>query len=102
MARSASLVPDIGGKERRYMSNVVNYTNAPSDIEQALDDATVIRDFLPSPEELVSRGEKKKITIAVDKRSLELFKEYAKKHKTKYQPMMNGVLSSYAGKFLDK
>lgn len=92
---------DIGGKERRYMNNVVNYTDAPADIERALESATVIDDFLPSPEQLASRVGKEKITIAVDRRSLDLFKKYAKKHNTKYQPMINGVLSSYADKFLD-
>jgi len=93
-------VLDIGGREREYMSNTINYTDAPADVDQALENATVISDFLPSPSELVSRVEKEKITIAVDKHSLDLFKQYAKKHNTKYQPMINGVLSSYADKFL--
>lgn len=82
------------------MSNTINYVDAPADIEAALDNATIVSDLLPSPSELVSRGEKEKITIAVDKHSLELFKKYAKRHNTKYQPMINGVLSSYADKFL--
>ena len=104
MAIFASLVLGIGGKERKYMSttiNTTNYTDAPSDIDEALDNAIVVDDFLPSPAELVSRVEKEKITISVDKHSLELYKKYAKKHHTKYQPMINGVLSSYADKFLN-
>ncbi len=84
------------------MRNTINYTDAPADVEQSLADATVVRDFLPSPAELVSRVEKEKITIAIDKHSLDLFKKYAKNHNTKYQPMINSVLSSYADKFLDK
>jgi len=84
------------------MSNTINYTDAPADIEQSLDDATIIGDFLPSPAELAGKSEKEKITIAVDKNSLDLFKKYAKKHNTKYQPMINGILSSYADKFLSK
>ena len=84
------------------MSNTINYTNAPADIEESLDDAVIVTDFLPSPAELVTRVEKEKITIAVDKHSIDLFKAYAKKHNTKYQPMINGVLSSYADKFLNK
>ena len=84
------------------MSNIIDYTDAPADIEQALDDATVVSDFLPSPAELVRRGEKEKITIAIDKHSLDLFKRYAKTHDTKYQTMINGVLGSYADKFLNK
>lgn len=84
------------------MSNRINYTNAPADVEESLDTATVITDFLPSPAELVRRAEKEKITIAIDKHSLDLFKEYAKKHNAKYQTMMNDVLGSYADKFLSR
>ena len=83
------------------MSNTINYTDAPADVEQSLDDATIVSDFLPSPNELVRRTKKEKITISIDKDSLDLYKKYAKKHNTKYQPMINGVLSSYADNFLN-
>ena len=83
------------------MRNTINYTDAPADVEQSLDDATIVSDFLPSPNELVRRTKKEKITISIDKDSLDLYKKYAKKHNTKYQPMINGVLSSYADKFLN-
>jgi uncharacterized protein (DUF4415 family) len=101
MAIFALLVPDIGGKEKRNMSNV-SYTDASDDINRALDHAVVIEDFLPSPEEFVHKTKKEKITIAIDKDSLDLYKRYAKKHNAKYQSMINGVLSSYAEKFLSK
>ena len=93
---------DTGGKERKYMTSTINYTDAPGDVEDALDIATVVNNLLPSPEELVRKTEKEKITIAVDKHSLELYKKYAKKHNAKYQPMMDGVLSAYAEKYLTK
>lgn len=82
------------------MTNKINYTNASADIEQALDEAMIVSDFLPSPAELVRRTEKEKITIAIDKQNLDLYKQYAKKHNAKYQTMINGVLGSYADKFL--
>jgi uncharacterized protein (DUF4415 family) len=81
------------------MSNV-SYTDAPDDINEALDHAIVIEDFLPSPEEFIRRAKKEKITIAIDKHSLDLYKKYAKKHDAKYQTMMNDVLGSYADKYL--
>lgn len=83
------------------MTNKINYTDAPTEIEEALDKATSMEDFLPSPSQLVRKTEKAKITIAIDKHSLELFKQYAKKHNAKYQTMINGVIESYAGKFLN-
>lgn len=91
-----------GGKERKYMSNNVNYTDAPKDLEQSLEEAVAVNDLLPSPSELVRKVEKEKITIAIDKHSLNLFRKYAKKHNAKYQNMINGVLDAYADKFLSK
>ena len=82
------------------MSSKTNYTNAPADIAEALEEAIPMEDFLPSPDQLVLKMEKERITIAVDKHSLELFKQYAKKHDAKYQNMINGVIRSYANKFL--
>ncbi len=84
------------------MKSIINYTDAPADIEQALDNATIVTDLLPSPEDLILKEEKEKITIAVDKRSLDLFKRYAKRHDAKYQNMINGVIDAYADKFLTK
>jgi len=84
------------------MTSGINYTDAPDDIDEALDEATIVADLLPSPSQLIRKTEKEKITIAIDKRSLELFKQYAEKHNAKYQTMINGVVSSYADKFLGK
>ena len=84
------------------MTNKIKYTNAPNDIAKTLEDAIAIDDFLPSPDQLVLKAEKEKITIAIDKRSLELFKQYAEKHNAKYQTMINSVVTSYADKFLAK
>ncbi len=80
----------------------IKYTDAPADVERALDSAMTVDDVLPAPSELVRKVEKEKITIAIDKHSLDLFKQYAKQHDAKYQTMINGVLSSYADRFLSR
>ena len=80
----------------------VNYTDAPAEIAEALESASALEDFLSSPEQPILKTEKEKITIAIDKHSLELFKQYAKQHNAKYQTMINGVLGSYADKFLSR
>jgi uncharacterized protein (DUF4415 family) len=84
------------------MTKPTNYTAASEEIERALESATVMEDFLPTPSELVRKTEKVKITLAVDKQSLDLYRKYAKKHDAKYQTMINGVLTSYADKFLSR
>lgn len=78
----------------------INYTDATSDINQALDSAIIVDDFLPPPGELVKKNKKEKITIAIDKQSLDMYKKYAKKHNAKYQSMINEVVGAYANKYL--
>ncbi len=72
------------------MSEKIRYTNEP------LGKLKVISDFLPPPEDLVFRDEGVKITIALSKRSVEFFKDEARKHKTQYQRMIRRLLDAYA------
>lgn len=82
------------------MANRIKYTDAPADVARALENAVPIKDFLPSPDKLVLRQEKEKITIALDKRSVDRFKHYARKHNAKYQTMINDVVGAYADQYL--
>ena len=63
---------------------------------EALDSAVLAEDFLPSPSELVRKKTKEKITISIDSDCVNFIKEATKKNHTKYQTMMNEVLSQYA------
>ena len=71
------------------MSARIRYTNEP------LGRLTVVRDFLPPPEELVLRDEGVKVTIALSKRSVDFFKGEARKHNTQYQRMIRRLLDAY-------
>jgi uncharacterized protein (DUF4415 family) len=77
------------------------YSDAPKEIDEALESGEIVKDFIPSPDKLIFKAKKEKITIAIDTRSLEAFRGYAKKHNAKYQTMMNDVLGSYAEKYLN-
>jgi len=72
------------------MSKKIRYTSEP------LGRLKVVPDFLPSPEDLVSRDEGVKVTIALSKRSVEFFKGEARKHHTQYQRMIRRLLDAYA------
>jgi predicted DNA binding CopG/RHH family protein len=73
------------------------YTDAPPEVEEALETAVRITDFLPSPEQLAEKEtDTKKVTIALTKRSLSLFQKYARKHRAKYQYMIRRLVHSYA------
>jgi predicted DNA binding CopG/RHH family protein len=75
------------------MKEKIKYTDEP------LGDLKVIPDFLPRPEDLVLRDEGVKITISLSKRSIEFFKDEAKKHDTQYQRMIRRLLDAYAERF---
>jgi predicted DNA binding CopG/RHH family protein len=72
------------------MKTKVKYTDEP------LGELRVIKDFLPSPAQLILKEENVKITIALKKSSIEFFKDEAKKHHTSYQKMIRHVIDWYA------
>lgn len=72
------------------MKEKIRYTDEP------LGKLRVVPDVLPSPEELVFRDEGVKVTIALSKRSVEFFKDQARKHHTQYQRMIRRLLDAYA------
>jgi hypothetical protein len=84
------LAPAIGAKAGKYMSAKIKYTDEP------LGDLKVVPDFLPRPEDLIFRDEGVKVTIALSKRSVEFFKNEARKHNTQYQRMIRRLLDAYA------
>ncbi|MCR5124374.1 MAG: BrnA antitoxin family protein [Treponema sp.] len=76
------------------MKNI--YNDPEKSVMEALDSAILVEDFLPPPSELVRKSTKEKITISIDSDCINFFKAAAKKNHTKYQTMMNEVLSQYA------
>jgi hypothetical protein len=72
------------------MSEKIRYTDEP------LGNLKIVPDFLPPPEDLVFRDEGVKVTIALSKRSVEFFKDQARKHNTQYQRMIRRLLDAYA------
>lgn len=72
------------------MKSKINYTNEP------MGKVRVVKDFLPSPEQLAFQEEKVKVTIALSRSSLDFFKEQASRHNTAYQKMIRNLLDAYA------
>ena len=72
------------------MSTKIKYTDEP------LGQVKVIKDFLPSPEELAFREESVKVTISLSKKSVDFFKAEALKYHTQYQRMIRQLLDAYA------
>lgn len=60
-----------------------------------MDNVKVISDFLPKPEELAFKEETIKITISLNRSSVDFFKEMARKYQTQYQKMIRRLLDEY-------
>lgn len=79
------------------MKKKTNKKNAKTD--EPIGNLKRIADFLPPPEQLLPPEEVRKITLALDEETIELFKRMAEDHGTKYQRMMREVLKGYAKKY---
>jgi predicted DNA binding CopG/RHH family protein len=71
------------------MKAKVKYTDGP------IGDVKIVRDFLPSPEELAFKEEQVKVTIGLSKSSVDFFKTQAKRNHTQYQKMIRRLLDVY-------
>jgi len=74
--------------ERNEVKNKIKYTNEPIE-------ACLISDFLPRPENLILNEKKKRVTLTLTQKSLDFFKDSARKHKASYQVMIRRLLDYY-------
>ena len=74
------------------MAKRIKYTDEP------LGELKVVDDFLPTPDELAVREENVKVTISLNKSSVEFFKKQAREHHTSYQKMIRRLLDWYASR----
>ncbi len=64
--------------------------------DEPLGELVAVKDFLPRPEQLVLKEENVKITISLNRSSVEFFKEKAREHHTSYQKMIRRLIDWYA------
>jgi predicted secreted protein len=76
------------------MKSKVKYTDEP------MGRLRVVDDFLPAPEELVFKEDNVKVTMALNKASVDFFKAEAKKHRTSYQAMIRRLVNLYASQHM--
>lgn len=63
--------------------------------DEFIGEVKIIKDFLPSPEELVLKEDTVKITLLLSKNSVDYFKQEAKRHHAHYQTMIRTLLDGY-------
>jgi predicted DNA binding CopG/RHH family protein len=69
--------------------NKFKYSNEP------IGKIKIVKDFLPSPQELASSGNTVKVTLTLNKSNVEYFKKMAEKHHSRYQTMIRTLLDEY-------
>ena len=62
-------------------------------------DLTRVRDFLPPPDALAVPEETVMVTLRLSGKSVEFFKNRAKKYHTKYQKMIRSLVDKYADQY---
>ncbi len=75
------------------MKNKTRYTNEP------MGELRIVKDFLPSPDQLVLKEDNVKVTILLKKSSIDFFKKQAKKNRTSYQKMIREIVDLYASHY---
>ena len=68
--------------------------------DEAMGRVRVVKDFLPSPDQLVLREESVKVTISLSKSSVDYFKRVASENRTQYQKLIRKVLDLYVSHFM--
>ncbi len=58
----------------------------------------IVKDFLPPPDKLLIPEAEVKVTLSLTKRSVQFFKQMARKNGGKYQRMIRRVLDYYSFK----
>ena len=67
--------------------------------DQPIGQLRTVSDFLPSPEKLVAPEDTVKVTLSLDRQSLDFFKSRANALGTKYQRMIRELLKNYTAHF---
>ncbi|HMK59696.1 MAG TPA: hypothetical protein VK452_00955 [Dissulfurispiraceae bacterium] len=75
------------------MKTKIKYT------EESMGELRIVKDFLPNPEQLVLKEENVKITISLNKSSIDFFKKKAKEQHTSYQKMIRNLIDWYASQY---
>ena len=79
-----------------FMKGKTKYRNAPKRVAEAIAEAEVVKDFLPSPDKLVFKENTVKITLSLSQKSIEFFKAKAKQNNVPYQTMIKRLVDLYA------
>jgi len=81
----------------RFAGETAIYEDDPFELGEIEEGRFVrVKDFLPSPEELIFKNPQRKITITLDQMSIDFFKAEAKSLQVPYQRLIRSLIANYA------
>jgi uncharacterized DUF497 family protein len=83
-------------KENKYMKRKIIYTDAPPEIDEAIEKGRIIPNFLPPAEQLIFKRNSEQVIIPLKNGSFDFFRRYARKQKTSFQDAISNVLEDFA------
>ena len=66
-----------------------------NDLNMPMGKLTKVRDFLPSPEELITKSEKVRVTLYLKKENVKTLKNIARQSHAKYQRIIRNLVDNY-------
>ncbi len=70
--------------------------NKIPDPAEPIGEVTIVKDFLPPPEQLIPKKTTVRVTMEFTKESIDFFKREAKRHNASYQAMIRNLVDIYA------
>ena len=85
-----------GEKDVNDMNSKIIYTNEPMEMGQ------VVKDFLPSPDQLVPKGKTKtnQVTLELTEESVSFFKAQAAREQIPYEKIIELLIEKYAHEYI--
>lgn len=81
------------------MNRQIGYNKAPKAIGEAIEDAEIIEDFLPPPDQLVLKEDTVRVTLNLSRNSVDFLKKKAQERGVPYQYMIKKILDIYTKHF---
>jgi predicted DNA binding CopG/RHH family protein len=87
---------DTGERGNKFMKKKIKYT------DEKIGRVEIVKDFLPSPDELVYNEDNVKVTLNLSKSSVEFFKKIARENGSQYQKIIRNLLDSYSSHYSNR
>ena len=102
MKKNKSSEPKIVKERHIIYRSDKQRVKAPLYTNEQIGKIEIVKDFLPSPDELALKDPTVKVTLNLSKYSVDFFKALAEKSGSQYQKVIRNLLDRYAQNFTNR